>query len=66
MEYYAHISKDGRKQTVKEHLDGVAELAEQNAVPLMKSLAHAVGKAHDLGKFSVTFQKRLSGLPVKY
>ncbi|MDE5769804.1 MAG: CRISPR-associated helicase Cas3' [Oscillospiraceae bacterium] len=66
MEYYAHISSDGRKQTVKEHLDGVAELAEKNAVPLMKSLAHAAGKAHDLGKFSIAFQKRLSGLPIKY
>ncbi|MDE6088348.1 MAG: CRISPR-associated helicase Cas3', partial [Oscillospiraceae bacterium] len=66
MEYYAHISSDGRKQTVKEHLDGVAELAEKNAIPLMKSLAHAAGKAHDLGKFSIAFQKRLHNSSIRY
>ncbi|MGN0575377.1 MAG: CRISPR-associated helicase Cas3' [Ruminococcus sp.] len=64
--FYAHISDDKRKQTVREHLDNVAELAENNAVDAIKPLAHAAGKAHDIGKYSEAFQKRLDGSTIRY
>ncbi len=58
--FYAHISDDKRKQTVREHLDNVAELAENNAADAIKPLAHAAGKAHDIGKYSKSFQQGLT------
>lgn len=61
MEKYAHISDDDRKQTIKEHLYKTAELAEKNAVDVFKSAAHAVGLAHDIGKYADAFQERLNG-----
>lgn len=66
MTYLAHISEDNRKQTILEHLDNVAVLAESNAIPMLKPLAHAVGKAHDLGKYAPAFQKRLTNPSVRY
>lgn len=66
MEYYAHKTDDGRKQTVKEHLDNVASLAEKFSAESLKSLAYAAGKAHDIGKYSQTFQDRLEGRNVKF
>lgn len=59
--YYAHKSEDGRKQTVLEHLQGVAERAAAFSVPCMRPLADAAGKGHDLGKYADAFQKRLDG-----
>lgn len=64
--YLAHISEDQREQTVQEHLNNVAELAEENAVDMFKPLAHAVGKAHDLGKYAKAFQNRLRGSAIRY
>lgn len=66
MVYLAHISEDQRKQTVLEHLTGVAALAEENAVEMFKPLAYAVGKAHDLGKYAKAFQDRLSNPAIRY
>lgn len=66
MQYYAHKTDEGRKQTVKEHLDNVAELAEKFSVEPLKSLAYAAGEAHDIGKYSQTFQERLNGKNVKF
>lgn len=53
-------------QTVLEHLNGTAALAEENAADMFKPLAHAAGKAHDLGKYAKAFQDRLSGSSVRY
>lgn len=64
--HLAHISEDQRKQTVLEHLNGVAVLAEENAVEMFRPLAHAVGKAHDLGKYAKAFQDRLSNPTIRY
>ncbi|MGN0115402.1 MAG: CRISPR-associated helicase Cas3' [Acutalibacteraceae bacterium] len=66
MEYYAHKRDDGVMQTVKAHLENVANLAEQNAVDMMKQLAFAAGYAHDIGKYAAAFQARLDGSGVKY
>lgn len=55
----AHIAEDGREQPLSEHLRQTAELAEGNAVELFKPIAHAVGLAHDIGKYAEAFQARL-------
>ena len=60
MEYYAHTTDD-RKQTVREHLENVAEAARDNSVELTKDIAYFIGLAHDIGKYSLAFQRRLSG-----
>ena len=67
MNYIAHKTEDDRTQSVLEHLTGTAELARQNAVPLMQELAYAAGLAHDIGKYSQAFQDRIqSGSKQKY
>lgn len=60
MEYLAHISSDGRKQRLKDHLCQTCHLAEEFARPLR--LAHVAGIAallHDSGKYTPTFQTYL-------
>jgi CRISPR-associated endonuclease/helicase Cas3 len=64
--YYAHISKDGRKQSVKEHLTNVAQLSEKFAIALVKPMAYAAGNGHDIGKYAEAFQDRLHGSNVKF
>ncbi len=63
---YAHKSDDGRKQTIKEHLEQTARLAENNAVGIFKPFAYDAGLAHDVGKYADAFQKRLDGSTEKY
>lgn len=62
---YAHTS-DERKQTIIEHLHGVADKAEFYSIELLKEYAYAIGLAHDIGKYADIFQKRLEGSSVKY
>lgn len=61
MEYYAHISSDGlRKQTVAEHLRGTAILCRKFAEAFdAGKYGELAGLAHDLGKCTEGFQKRL-------
>ena len=66
MLYYAHKTDDGKRQTVKEHLENVAKTAESFAVNSMKPLAYVSGNLHDIGKYAKTFQKRLDGSGVRY
>lgn len=61
MEKYAHKKDTNEKQTIKEHLYKTAKLAEQNAVDVFRSAAHAIGMAHDIGKYANAFQDRLNG-----
>lgn len=61
-EYYAHISEDGRKQTVLAHLEGTAALSGNFAAAFGERAAgQLLGLAHDVGKCSDAFQKRLQG-----
>lgn len=62
MEYFAHIAKDGRAQTVKQHLNGTADLCAKFA-SVFDSEEHGrlVGLSHDIGKYSEAFQARLHG-----
>ncbi len=58
--YLAHISGDGREQTVLEHLTGTAQLARNFAVPFHgEDQAALAAMAHDIGKYSEKFQARL-------
>lgn len=62
--YLAHISSDGREQTVKEHLYGTAKLCEIFADEFNAGKnGKLAGMIHDIGKYSDTFQKRLAGGP---
>ena len=61
MVYYAHVSEDGlRRQTVAEHLNGTAALCRAFAAAFGAEADGALaGLAHDLGKCTDGFQKRL-------
>lgn len=66
MEYYAHIDKNDKKQTVKEHLENTGKLARDFSVDMFKDITEAVGKCHDMGKYTAEFQKRLAGSNIKF
>ena len=59
--YLAHM--DGkREQTVKDHLEGTAELAGKFAAVFGKEdWGRCCGILHDVGKYSAGFQKRIRG-----
>ena len=61
--YIAHIStEDGRVQTLQDHLEGTAMLAQQFAKPFNGGeLAWLCGLLHDYGKYSERFQRRIRG-----
>ena len=62
--FYAHICDDGRKQTVEEHLRGTAALCAGFASRFGEAERGALlGYAHDIGKTSYEFQKRLENGP---
>lgn len=58
--FLSHISDDGRKESVRTHLNEVACMAEGFAEAFgAGSWAHAAGLAHDVGKYSEAFQRRI-------
>ena len=62
MAYFAHISEDNRQQTVLQHLEGVAEFCSRFAMPFgAEEQGKLIGLAHDIGKYSDAFQRRLQG-----
>lgn len=64
--YLAHIADDGRKQTVQSHLTNTSVLAKEFATSFHGAeQAELAGLAHDIGKYSDAFQRRLNGFPVK-
>lgn len=64
MTYLAHIAGDGRKQTAAEHLNGTAERCALFAAPFgAEELGRLAGLSHDLGKYSMEFQRRLGRRP---
>lgn len=59
MKYIAHKNGD-REQTVVDHLEGTAELAERFASKFGKEdWGYCVGKLHDIGKYSAEFQRKI-------
>lgn len=62
--FYAHIREDGEKQTVESHLQGTAKLCSRFASRFGEADRGALlGYAHDIGKTSYEFQKRLENGP---
>lgn len=62
MEYIAHITEEGKIQTVKEHLDGTAEYCQKFADAFGSgSIGKFTGQIHDIGKYSTEFQKHIRG-----
>ena len=64
--FLAHIAEDGRTQTVAEHLINTAALAKGFARPFgAEAQAELSGLAHDIGKYSAAFQRRLQGASIQ-
>ncbi|WP_099204779.1 CRISPR-associated helicase/endonuclease Cas3 [Scatolibacter rhodanostii] len=63
MQYLAHISEDGqREQSVLNHLTATAEKASQFAKAFSAAdLGYLCGILHDIGKYSLKFQRRITG-----
>lgn len=63
MEYIAHIDDKGQRiQTIEEHLKGTAKLAGDFAEKFGKQdWGYCCGMLHDIGKYSIDFQKRIKG-----
>lgn len=59
--FIAHISDNGKEQTIKEHSLNVAELCKEFSIQELKSLAYLTGMLHDIGKYSILFQQRIRG-----
>lgn len=57
-ERIAHISEDGRIQTVEQHCYNVAKIASQKAkISNLENTLYILGLLHDIGKCSKSFQK---------
>lgn len=66
IKFLAHYAEDGREQSVKDHLDGTAELCREFARPFgAEELARMIGEAHDIGKYAEPFQRRIRGESLK-
>lgn len=64
--FLAHIADDGRTQTVLAHLQGTAALAKKFAGTFGgEAQAELAALAHDIGKYTSAFQKRLYGDPAR-
>lgn len=62
--YDAHIRENGESQTVAEHLTGTSQRSGQFAAAFGQERRGALlGMAHDIGKNSEAFQRRLHGGP---
>ncbi len=62
--WLAHIAEDGREQTVLKHLEGTAKLCGEFASVFdAEEIGYLTGMAHDIGKYSEAFQRRLRGGP---
>ncbi len=60
--FLAHRSEDKREQTVQAHLNGTADLCAGFAAAFgAEEQGRLAGLAHDLGKYSAAFQRRLAG-----
>ena len=59
--FVAHVTEDGtRFESVEDHLRAVSEMAARFAEPFgASSWARAAGLAHDVGKYSDAFQRRI-------
>lgn len=64
--YWAHISSSGQIQVLLDHLNGTACLARSFASSFgAEGQAELAALAHDIGKYSSAFQKRLRGESIR-
>ena len=64
--YAAHINEKTKKiQTVKEHSDNTAELCYSFSIPSLQDVVYVMGIFHDIGKFQLSFQKRIFGRNIR-
>lgn len=64
LHYLAHVAEDGREQTVLAHLEGTAALCAAFAAGFdAGEQGRLAGLAHDIGKYSDAFQRRIRGSP---
>lgn len=62
MTYAAHVSQDGREQTVPEHCRTVAELCSEYCEPFgLSATGRLAGLQHDLGKLTPDFNGYVHG-----
>ncbi len=61
MKYIAHKTEDGKEQEVAEHLKNTARLCRENAIAEFKDYAEICGLMHDIGKYTLSFQKHIQG-----
>lgn len=60
VKFIAHKREDGTVQSVKDHLMGTSDLAADFAADFgAEDQGRLIGLAHDIGKFSKEFQKRI-------
>lgn len=63
-EYLAHVGQNGAAQTVLAHLNQTAVLCSRFAAAFgAEEQGRLAGLAHDIGKYSDAFQRRLNGGP---
>lgn len=56
----AHISENGDRQSIKEHLQGTADRAKKFAAEFgCADIGYLCGLMHDIGKYSDEFQRRI-------
>ncbi len=66
MKYLAHINDYGQEQTLKDHLEGTAQLCAEFAERFgAYDMGYCCGLLHDIGKYALKFQERLHGSEVK-
>lgn len=67
MEYIAHTAPEkGDEQPLIEHLINTAEAAREFAAPFgAEAAAYRCGLLHDIGKYSLAFQKRIRGANIR-
>ncbi|MDR2898944.1 MAG: CRISPR-associated helicase Cas3' [Clostridiales bacterium] len=66
-EYIAHTRGNNNEETqpLIDHLTGTAEIARKNAFGWGGDFAYCCGLAHDIGKYSNAFQRRIGGANIR-
>ncbi len=60
--YQAHIHPEtGAPQTIREHSEHTAALSRDFAIPPLRQVLYAAGLLHDVGKYQLSFQRKLAG-----
>ena len=60
--YIAHVNETTKaEQSVKEHSENTAERSKAYSIPEMAEFNYATGLGHDIGKYQVSFDRRIHG-----